>query len=124
MAYEGLLLLALLFVATFVFLAVFGSAIQPPKRYLLQCWLLIVAGCYFVWFWTHGGQTLAMKTWRLRLVTEDGNVVAIRTAILRFFAAVPSVGLGVGVIWAMLDGEGRFLHDRLAHTRLIVQSES
>jgi uncharacterized RDD family membrane protein YckC len=119
MAYDALLLLAVLFVATFVFLALFGSAVHPPRRYLLQLWLLLVAGCYFIWFWTHGGQTLAMKTWRLRLVAEDGRAVDWRAALLRFLVAVPSIGLGVGMVWALIDREGKFLHDRLAHTRLM-----
>lgn len=119
MAYECLLLLALLFVATFIFLALFGSAVHFPERALLQLWLLTVAACYFIWFWTHGGQTLAMKTWHLRLVTEHGNAVTWRTALLRFLVTVPSVGLGIGIVWALLDGEGQFLHDRLAHTRLV-----
>ena len=118
MAYEALLLLAVLFVATYLFLALFGSAVQPPRRYGLQLWLLVVVGIYFTWFWTHGGQTLAMKTWRLRLVMDGGDAVGWRIALLRFICALPSIGLGFGIVWALIDREGKFWHDRLARTRL------
>lgn len=118
MAYEALLLLAVLFVATCLFLALFGSAVQPPRRYGLQLWLLVVVGIYFIGFWTHGGQTLAMKTWRLRLVMNGGNAIDWRTALLRFIYCLPSIGLGFGIVWALIDKEGKFWHDRMAHTRL------
>ena len=120
MAYDLLLLLAVLFFATFLFLILFGTALQPPRHHLLQLWLTIVAGWYFIWSWTHGGQTLAMKTWKLRLVVADGSPLAWQVALLRFLLAVPSVLTGVGIAWAFFDREGCFWHDRIAKTRLIL----
>ncbi len=120
-AYELLLLIALLFVAAFIYLVVFGSAVETPQRYYFQCYLLLVSGTYFVWFWIHGGQTLAMKTWRLRLVAVDGNTLSRKQALFRFTLAV--IGLfffGVTWWWALLDREHALLHDRLAGTRLVL----
>ncbi len=115
-----LLLLAVLFVAAFLFLLVFGSAVEPPRRYLFQIYLLIVAGAYFVWFWLHGGQTLAMKTWRLRLVTMNGQALSPRVAWIRFFLAAAGLAFfGAGWCWALFDRDGCLLQDRLAGTRLV-----
>jgi uncharacterized RDD family membrane protein YckC len=118
-AYDGLLLLAILFAAAFVFTMLFGSASSPPLRYVFQIYLLAVMAVYFTWFWVHGGQTLAMKTWRLRLVAADGGSVLPRTALLRFLLAFAGLALfGAGWWWALFDRDGCFLHDRLAGTRL------
>jgi uncharacterized RDD family membrane protein YckC len=120
MAYELLLLLAVLFFATFLFLVLFGNALQSPRHYFLQLWLVMATGGYFIWCWTHGGQTLAMKTWKLRLVAADGYPPGWRTALLRFLVAMPSVLTGFGIAWAFFDREGCLWHDRVAGTRLVL----
>ncbi len=87
---------------------------------LLLLNLTVVMGLYFVWFWSHGGQTLAMKTWKIRLVDTQGSAVTKPRALLRFALCFPSWGLlGAGLLWAIFDAEHQFLHDRLAGTRLI-----
>ena len=86
---------------------------------VLWAHLFLVLCVYFTWFWTHGGQTLAMKTWRIRLVAADGGAVSPGQAILRFVLCWPSLLLaGVGLLWALVDRDRQFLHDRLAGTRL------
>lgn len=120
-AYDLLLLLAVLFTAAFLFLVLFGSAVEPPRRYFFQVYMLVVSGAYFGWFWLHGGQTLAMKTWRLRLVAMNGNALTVRQAIIRFvLAAGGLLFFGAGWWWSFLDRDGCFLHDRLAGTRLVL----
>ena len=60
-----------------------------------------------------------MKTWRIRLVAADGGAVSPGQAILRFVLCWPSLLLaGVGLLWALVDRDRQFLHDRLAGTRL------
>lgn len=121
MAYDGLLLIALLFVVTFIFTLIFGTVAAAGLRYMLQALLWLVIGAYFLWYWTHGGQTLAMQTWRIRLVDHRGAEVAWRQALLRYVAASAGVlFFGAGLIWALLDREGLFLHDRLVGTRLVL----
>jgi uncharacterized RDD family membrane protein YckC len=118
--YDSLLLAALLLVATFPFLALFGDSTHGWRRDALQAWVLLVAGAYFVWFWSRGGQTLAMKTWRIRLVQRDGQPVGAPRATHRYLLAVLGLfALGLGFAWALVDRDRQFLHDRLAGTALI-----
>lgn len=88
--------------------------------------LLIVMGLYFSWFWFHGGQTLAMKTWKFCLRdASTGGRVSMARAALRHLLAWLSLGLaGLGVLWALFDRHGQFLHDRLAGTCLIPVSDA
>jgi len=118
--YEALVVVAVAFVATFPFLALFGDSTHGWRRTLLQGWVLFIVGVYFVWFWTHGGQTLPMKTWHVRLVRHDGAAIGMAAAIHRYFlAALGAMALGAGFAWALVDRERLFLHDRLAGTVLI-----
>ena len=123
MLYEALLLTALLFISTWIFLLV-GQLLAPPlARHLLQVSLLATMGIYFVYCWTHGGQTLPMKTWRLQLVTRDNKPLGTRLAIARYLLALLSLGAaGLGLAWALLDRDRQFLHDRLAGTRIVLLS--
>jgi len=117
--YDLLLVVALLLVATFPFLAFFGDSTHGWRRHMLQLYVLGVTGAYFVGFWTHGGQTLAMKTWRIRLVRADGGKLTRARAVHRFLLSVLSFfALGLGFLWAFLDRDRQFLHDRLAGTAI------
>lgn len=120
MLYESLLLAALLLVAGFAYIPVFGALHGPFQKAVFQLYLLGVIGVYFVVFWMRGGQTLAMKTWRIRLVTAEGGAVSMPLCVRRF--ALAFAGLlcaGLGFLWAVLDREHQFLHDRLLGTRLV-----
>jgi uncharacterized RDD family membrane protein YckC len=119
--YDLLLATALVLIATFPFLALFGDATQGWRRHVLQAWVLLVVGGYFVWFWTRGGQTLPMKTWRIRLVrAEGGGTVGAGRAAHRFLLAVlGTLAAGLGFAWAFVDRDRQFLHDRLAGTALV-----
>lgn len=82
--------------------------------------LAIVLACYFLWYWRHGGQTLAMQTWKIRLISVSGAPPSWPQLILRFLLAWPSIGFyGAGLLWALFDRDQQFLHDRLAGTRII-----
>ena len=122
MAYESMLLFAVL-VLTLIFphllLGAFTHRAATPA--LLWAHLFVVLLAYCVGFWTYGGQTLAMKTWRIRLVTRCGTPLRPAQALLRYLLCWPSLGLcGIGVLWALFDRDRQFLHDRIAGTRLVV----
>jgi uncharacterized RDD family membrane protein YckC len=116
--YDGLLLIAILLLATLVFIAIFGDATEPPRHYFLQFYLWLVGAVYFVWNWHHAGHTLAMQTWRLRVVSRTGEPVTWSLAVRRYIFA--TVFFGLGFLWAIFDREGLYLHDRVAGTRLIL----
>jgi len=123
MVYESLLVLGLAFFAGLVFLGATGANPSGWTRHGFQLYLFLVIGLYFVGFWRRGGQTLAMKTWKLRLVGADGSRITLLQAMLRYVCAWPCLLLGgIGILYAPFDRQRQFLHDRLAGTR-IVRSE-
>ena len=118
--YELLLLLALWMLFTWIFLSLFGDASSDYKRTFLQLFLWLVTGAYFVWCWTKTGQTLATKTWKIKLVNQQNSTLSIKQAMIRYALASTSVlACGLGFIWALVDKNGLFLHDRLLKTRFI-----
>ena len=121
MLYESILLFAVAFLATWLFQFAAGAPlIEGWRRHLLQAFILGVFAIYFLWCWLRGGQTLAMKTWRIRLVTRDGHrPIAPKAALLRFVYALLLVPTLIGIFWAMVDRDRQFLHDRLAGSLLI-----
>jgi uncharacterized RDD family membrane protein YckC len=114
MVYEAVLLFAVAFFASWIFFFASGGrdATAGTLRHELQLFILAVFAAYFLWCWLRGGQTLAMKAWRIRLVD-----VTPRKALLRFVLAL--LLFPVSVAWALLDRDRQFLHDRLAGTRLV-----
>ena len=120
MIYDGMLLMAWLFMAGFLVVGLLPEAVAERgivAQTLFQIYLIASAGLYFVLFWSRGGQTLAMKTWRIRVVTREGAALTWRQAWMRYFWALATLGLGI--VWAFVDREHQFLHDRLAGTRLV-----
>ena len=121
MCYEILLLsgvVAVLVIAPHVLIGAFAHRLATPA--ILWAHLFLVLLVYFIWFWSNGGQTLAMKTWRIRLLSRDGLPVRPAQALLRFLLSWPSLVLGgVGIVWALVDRDGQFLHDRIAGTQLV-----
>jgi len=143
MLYEGLLLVAIAFAATSLFQLAAGTVqIEGWRRLLLQAFLLLIFAAYFLWCWLRGGQTLAMKAWRIRLIEPGRPRLSSKRALLRLACASAFVGAflgalaaafvhrdpwlafatlalaGVGIGWALVDRDGQFLHDRIAGTRL------
>jgi len=122
--YEALLLFALMLLSSLPFVMIAHEADPVATRPLFQLYLLLVAAAYFVWQWRRGGQTLAMKAWHMRLVTHDNTPLSLRHATSRFLFAVPgALLLGAGFLWALVDRDALFLHDRLAGTKIVRSEE-
>lgn len=119
MLYEGLVVFSILligFLLPQIVLSGFGMVFSS-KGLWLHVFLLLMA--YFVWCWTHGGQTLPMKTWKIRITGDNGSKPRLMQAVLRYMAAWPSILLGgIGIFWAFIDKDKQFLHDRIAGTRI------
>lgn len=142
MLYEAMLMFGVLFISGWLFAALLEQRHALYLRTVLQDWLFLVIGLYFVWFWIHGGQTLAMKTWRIRLETSDGKELTVKRAIGRYLLSWLWIVPGLAAAWALgaknwmlvlipaanillwalsiyLDPQRQFLHDRLAGTRIV-----
>jgi uncharacterized RDD family membrane protein YckC len=147
MIYEGLLLLGVIAAADFIFLTGIRPLFQLQQNnvsdaWILKLWLFFIIGLYFIFFWVRSGQTLAMKTWRIRLEDNENKKLPVIKATVRYFlvwawflpgfaiaaqlklspwASLSTVSI-VFLIWAItaaFDKNGQFLHDKLAKTRLI-----
>jgi len=121
MLYDGLLILALLFLATLPFIAIRGGEpVEASENRLYQLLLGIVIYSFYVGFWVHSGRTLGMQSWRLQLETNDGSEIGISTATIRFFAALLSfVPAGLGYFWSLWDKDKLTWHDRISKTRIV-----
>ena len=88
--YDSLLLIAVLFLAMALLLLVSGGYQFQAGNPLVTAYLLLVSFVFFGWFWTHGGQTLGMRAWKLRLQQHTGQAVTWRHAAVRFITALPA----------------------------------
>lgn len=125
MLYDLLPLVGLWMIAGGLWVLAFHRIYDPQHpdllmRVLLDAWLLLVTGAYFVVSWTRVGQTIGMRAWKLKLVREDGSLPGWRQACLRFVLAAVSLALlGCGFWYARFDGGRRTWHDRACGTRML-----
>lgn len=118
--YESLLMLALAMVLTAVYYMVLGDASHGWKRLGLQLLVWGSMGAYFVRSWTVTGQTLASQTWKLKVVSQQGQLLTWQQAALRYVvASLFMLPAGLTLWWAILDRDQQFLHDRLLGSRIV-----
>lgn len=121
MFYDTLLVLALLFVATAAAMPFGGGARIAHDNPLFPAYLLAVIYLFFAWFWIHGGQTLGMRAWKLRVQRMDGRPLGWLQSLLRFMAAIAALlPLGLGLWWLLFDREGLAWHDRFSESEVVV----
>lgn len=117
--YDSLLLLALLFLATAIVLPFNSGEAFSSSQYFFPLYLLSVCFLFYGWFWTHGGQTLGMKTWKIKVLTFDYQPMTWWQALKRFITAIISwLLLGMGFLWKLIDKKHYTWHDRLSKTAL------
>jgi uncharacterized RDD family membrane protein YckC len=144
MIYEVVLLFGVVFIASYALLSAARWTYPLPdaKRWVLQAFLFVVIGAYFAWCWSRGGQTLAMKSWGLKVVDRDGRSLPLKRAALRYLLSwhlfVPSLiaialfqshaaidlaiffgGFCLMLFTAFLDPQRQLLHDRWLGSRVV-----
>lgn len=124
--YDQLILWAIWIATGFVHALIFGiDTAENPKQlqHTLFPMLLGSTFLFYYWFWTHGGQTLGMRAWRLRVIDArlDGTPPHLIKCILRFIGAFFSVSaFGLGYLWVLFDPNNDTWHDRISGTRTLV----
>lgn len=139
--YEGVLLFGVVFISGYLFSALSQTRHALDNRHGLQAFIGLVLALYFTWFW-HKGQTLAMKTWHLRLVDVQGKPLTQQRALWRYvlswiwlipplliaqvwgITTLQSVGLCACwvMLWALasrLHPDRQYWHDQWAGTRMV-----
>jgi uncharacterized RDD family membrane protein YckC len=142
--YEGLLLLAFVLIISFPIAGLKGLTLEGIPHFVYQAYLFLIVGLFYTWFWRRSGQTLPMKTWRMRITDRNGKLITRARAWARYVSAMlfygpPCVGIlliffpqrisPIITMWCFLpmvatilaarfDGDKQFLHDRLAGTRI------
>ncbi|WP_054022376.1 RDD family protein [Piscinibacter sakaiensis] len=142
--YEGVLLFGVVMIAGYLFSSLTQQRHALTGRHGLQAFLFVVLGIYFVWFWSRGGQTVAMKAWHIRVVDVAGRPVTQARALARYLlawlwflpalavlaaaglrggavAAVLIAGVATYALLARLHPQRQFLHDVVCGTRLVTQ---
>ena len=138
MVYAGLVRFAVLVLASAIALAVNGGKAVPAGNPLNQAWLFFVTYFFFAWFWTHGGQTVGMRAWRIRVQRRDGGPISWTQALLRFAPVlllavamyVPDkvfeialicwgVLVALDFLWIWVDADRLTWHDRYANTVVV-----
>lgn len=141
--YEGVLLFGVVMIAGYLFSSLTQQRHALTGRHGLQAFLFVILGIYFAWFWSHGGQTVAMKAWHIRLVGRDGKPVGERRALLRYLLSwlwfVPALlalwlsdlkggsaitmvmlsGVAGYALLALLHPKRQFWHDEVCGTQLV-----
>ncbi len=125
MLYDLLLVVAVVGVVNAAALGIqvklLGSTDHALNPHLAQALIVTSVYGFFILFWIKSGQTLGMQAWRIKLVTFDGQQPSLRHALIRCLAATLSAAcLGLGYLWCLFDSRGRYWHDYLSATELIL----
>jgi uncharacterized RDD family membrane protein YckC len=125
LAYDAVLLAALLMIFTAgALFFTHGDAVLPDTAgawvYLYRAGLVALIVGYYLVNWLRSGQTLGMRAWRLRAVSDSGKPLGFKAAALRAgFGVLAWAPAALGVLWLYLDPEHLAIHDRLSKTRVV-----
>ncbi|WP_439503459.1 RDD family protein [Methylophaga sp.] len=120
MLYDSMLLVSVLLVAAAVAVALNGGEAIGANNPFFFVYLLGVAFIFYGWFWTHGGQTLGMRAWRIYLISGNNTGINWQQAFLRFMVGLFSwLPLGLGYWWLWLSPDKLSWHDIASGSYLV-----
>jgi len=120
LVYDAFLIGAIWFAVAGIGVAVNGGEAMPPwaNHYFLFPALIIVTFLFYFWFWTHGGQTLGMRAWRLKILNLEKNPPSFVQCLKRFAVAILSAGLGF--LACFINREKKSFQDMASNTRIVL----
>jgi len=116
--YDCLLLIAIFFVVTTIAIA-FNQG-EAINHFAYKFVLYIIAFMFFSWFWQHGGQTLGMRAWRIKLLSNNSKQLTLKQCIVRFVTS--TFFFGISLLFALFDEQKRALHDRFSNTKIVLEN--
>ena len=117
--YDTLLVLAILIIMSIPFFS-FNLEENFSLKIIVQIYYYLITQYFFVWFWVNNEGTLGMKTWKIKIVCEDGNKISYKEAIIRFNTAILSfIFFGLGFLISFLRKDKKCLHDFISKTVLV-----
>ncbi|MGZ8136505.1 MAG: RDD family protein [Methylococcaceae bacterium] len=120
--YDLILLIAVFFVATFLVLPLNSGEAFTNRQFYYPIYLLLVSFLFYGWFWTHGGQTLGLRAWKIKILTINYEPISWTQALSRFAAAILSWAFfGLGFLWILIDKKGHSWHDKLSGTAVFFE---
>ena len=119
--YDLILLIAVLLLATAIFHTLnYGNVSILSSLIVFRLYLLCVSFLFYGWFWTHGGQTLGLRAWKLRLVNDEQTDINWKQALIRYIAACISwLCFGLGILWRLWQKEGKTWQDLSSKSSII-----
>ena len=121
MVYDSLLIFSILVIVGLTTLPFTNGLGISRDNIFIRLYIFSALFVFLGWFWTHGGQTLGMRAWRIQVQTASGAPLDWRRSTRRYLASVLSwLSLGIGFFWQWIDKDHRTWHDRLSGTRLVV----
>ena len=120
MVYDGLLILAMWMVITIIAIAINDGTAVEAGNPILSSILFITFFAFYAKFWTHGGQTLGMRAWRLKIVNvQQGQITLVQCLLRLVMAVIGLAAFGLGYIWVFIDKDKLAWHDRFSYTRIV-----
>jgi len=120
MLYDALIVLALMMLATGLLLIFNSQRLTAGKDIAYTLYLVAVWFTYLVWCWRSGGMTVGMRSWGVKLVSDDSPSLPWSACAIRFFVSLASaLPMGAGFFWALSDPARRTWHDRASRSRLV-----
>ena len=122
MLYDSILLIGVIFVS-FIPSPFLSEAFRLSSTgiWLSRIYILLVLFIFFGWFWTHRGQTLGMRAWRIKVISDDGDDLTWKLALKRYLLALVSfLTIGLGYIWSIFHPKNMTLHDLFSGSKMIM----
>ena len=88
--YDSLLVFAILIIMSIPFYS-FNVEGNNILKLTMQVYFYLVTQYFFVWFWVNSQGTLGMKTWKIKIICEDGNKISYKKAVIRINSAIFSI---------------------------------